>query len=349
MGNVLGQPVLEDGSDGWVVGRKAVYAGLRRAIEEVAFAAIVRAFDQLCSRWPDRPVEDGLKRFERATGLIIGDVAFGPDAKAVIPIAAGLLDVLLALAYEQGSGGLQTALNAQAKRYESQLRVAIRTVVEARFRCPTTSDLAGLLIHPEVGGLDVAQAARMLESVVLAGYGVPALALSWAVVLLDRHPAEGAEVSQEASDRAITSLNVSLPATTAAIQETLRLYPPTWLIGRRLNADAEISGQHFPAGHCFYMSSYITGRNERYFDNPRTFRPSRWLGGHLDSQLPRYVYFPFGAGSRICLGHMFAILELKALLAMLAREKFLCVVGPERVRINSKRGLRPVHLTLARR
>jgi cytochrome P450 len=348
MGDVLGEPVLEDANDGWVVGRRAVYAGLRRAIEQVAFAAIVQAFDRLCSEWPDQPVDDGLQRFEQATGLIIGKAAFGPDASAVIPIAAELLNILLALAYEQGSATLQTVLKTQAKHHDRRLQTAIGAIVESRAQCPTASDLASLLIHPEVGGLDVAQATRMLKSVMLAGYGVPALALSWALILLDRHPEEYATVGQEANDSTITAIHVSLPAANAVVQETLRLYPPTWLIGRRLNTEAEIGGRHFPAGHRFYMSSYITGRDGRYFHNPRTFKPSRWSGGQLESQLPRYVYFPFGAGPRTCLGHMFATLEVKVLLAMLVREKFLHVVDPERVRINSRRGLRPMHMTLAR-
>jgi cytochrome P450 len=341
--------VLEvDNDDDWAAGRKAVYVGLRRAIEELTFPAIARAFDQLCSEWPSGPVDDGLHRFERATGSIIGEVAFGPEAPYVLPFVAKLLGVLQAIANNQDSPSRQAALDSEAKRYERQLREAIRSVTAHRMQSRRNSDLASILTHPELGSLNADQATRMLESVVLAGYGVPALTLAWAIILLDRHPAEYEILRKEAAGCVIDAVDSPLSATHSAILETLRLYPPTWLIGRRLNVEVDLHGRHFQAGHCFYMSSYITSRTQHCFDNPRAFQPSRWYGGKLESQLPRYAYFPFGGGSRICLGNMFARLEIKILLAMLTREHALRVVNPEQVRINSKRGLRPVQLTLAR-
>jgi cytochrome P450 len=346
MSDALGDPILEDCAGDWDLGRKVVFAGLRRAIEGGVYTATARAFDRLFSRWPDGPVSDGLQRFERATGSIIGEIAFASDAEPVIAIAAQLLDRLLLVARIQYSPPRQAALNSQIKLLERTLQTSIRNLVMGRRKNPR-SDLASYLIDPALGNLDVNLATRMLESVLLAGYGVPALALSWAIVLLDRHPHEHSLVRREVDESAIEAGDNQLPLTRAAIQEALRLYPPTWLVGRRLNRSTVIRGRTFEAGHRFYMSSYIVSRDDRYFDNPHSFEPSRWTDDRT-ARLPRYVYFPFGAGSRICLGHLLATLEVKLLLALIMQDDSLKVAHPEEVRVDSKRGLRPVHLTLIR-
>jgi cytochrome P450 len=126
----------------------------------------------------------------------------------------------------------------------------------------------------------------------------------------------------------------------------LRLYPPTWLLARKLLRAEKVHGVQFRRGHAFYLSSFITGRDGRFFEQPRSFLPERWVSPAFRKQLPAYAYFPFGAGSRRCLGQHLATLEVSLLTAMLVREAELAVVNPGQVRLGTRRGLRPLNLTL---
>jgi len=102
------------------------------------------------------------------------------------------------------------------------------------------------------------------------------------------------------------------------VKETMRLYPPAWSVAREAARDVEIAGYRIPAGSKVVMSQWIMHRDERYYSNPRTFDPSRWLNGATQG-LPRYAYFPFGGGPRFCIGASFAMMEATLVLATIAR------------------------------
>jgi cytochrome P450 len=191
-------------------------------------------------------------------------------------------------------------------------------------------------------------ATRMLVSVMLAGHSVPAVALAWTALLLDKYPQEKQRIANEVKAAPIESVRTPLPMTSAAIQETLRLYPPTWLLARKLLRDGTVHGLQFRKGHTFYVSSFVTGRNCEYFEHPKAFIPRRWYYADSKKRLPSYAYFPFGAGSRPCLGQFLATFELKLLTALMVKELNLIVVDSDHVRLSAKRGLRPLHLTLLR-
>jgi cytochrome P450 len=100
------------------------------------------------------------------------------------------------------------------------------------------------------------------------------------------------------------------------VQESMRLYPPAWLLGREAVRDVEIGGVPISRGTIVLISQWVMHRDGRYFDRPLHFDPDRW-SGKMD--LPRFVYFPFGAGPRVCIGAAFATLECTVALAMIAR------------------------------
>ncbi len=107
-----------------------------------------------------------------------------------------------------------------------------------------------------------------------------------------------------------------LPYTRAIVQETLR--PPAWTIGRQSIRDCEIGGQHIPAGSIVLVSQWVTHHDPRFYADPLEFRPERWdeIEG---SPFPRYAFFPFGGGSRSCIGEHFAMTETIAVLSMITR------------------------------
>jgi cytochrome P450 len=112
----------------------------------------------------------------------------------------------------------------------------------------------------------------------------------------------------------------------AVVSETLRLYPPAYLIGREALRDLSIGGYAVRRGSTVLMSQYVVQRDRRWFDEPDSFLPERWLDGGLVRELPRFAYFPFGGGQRQCIGNTFAQVEANLLLGTLAQRVQLRLV-----------------------
>src|SRR5579884_469110 len=169
-------------------------------------------------------------------------------------------------------------------------------------------------------------------TLLLAGHETTALALTWAFTLLAQHPEASARLIEELR----TVLNGRPPTAEArprlvyaeqVILESMRLYPPAWAVSRTALADCEIAGHSIPAGATVLMSQYVVHRDPRFFPDPETFRPERWASGFART-LPRYAYFPFGGGPRICIGNTFALMEAVLVLATIAQQfRFTLVPG----------------------
>jgi cytochrome P450 len=98
------------------------------------------------------------------------------------------------------------------------------------------------------------------------------------------------------------------------IWESLRLYPPAWLISRKAIEDVSIGDYRIQKGETVMMSSYIMQRSEKYFSHAKEFLPERFKNGKVEG-VPEYAYFPFGGGPRVCIGNHFAIMEATLVLA----------------------------------
>jgi len=120
---------------------------------------------------------------------------------------------------------------------------------------------------------------------------------------------------------------LSAPTAKAVMAESLRLAPPVWVAPRRAIENVTIAGVDVPKGAHVLVSQYASHRNAALFSDPDTFRPERWEGG-FEASLPRGAYFPFGAGTRKCLGDQFALLESHIILMELARTARPVPVAP---------------------
>ena len=118
-----------------------------------------------------------------------------------------------------------------------------------------------------------------------------------------------------------------LKLTEAALLESMRLYPPVWSVGREALVDVDIGGYRMPKGSTFFMSQWVMHRDPALFDAPEQFRPERWAGD-AQRRLPRFAYFPFGGGPRICIGNRFAMMEATLILAVLA-QRFSFALTPD--------------------
>ena len=170
-----------------------------------------------------------------------------------------------------------------------------------------------------------------LVTLMVAGLDTTALALSWAFYLLSQNPAAVAALEEEVD----TTLGgrapgfAVLPRLSYAemiIKETMRLYPSAWLIGREAVKDCEIGGHRIKAGSSLIMSQWLKHRDPRYFRAAASFIPERWREEET-KQLPKFAYFPFGGGPRVCIGNSFAMMEAVLVLATVA-QKFRLTASP---------------------
>lgn len=199
-----------------------------------------------------------------------------------------------------------------------------RMIEERRAAGAGGSDLLSLLLrarHEDGGRMSDAQVRDEAMTLFLAGHETTAVALTWTWYLLGGYPdAERAlhvEIDEVLGDRPPTAADLPLlPRTERVLRESMRLYPPAWILGRTAVEDVVIGGVEVPAGATFLVSPWLMHRDPRFWDEPLAFRPERWEGR---GERPRYAYFPFGAGPRVCIGEPFAWMEGVLLLATIAR------------------------------
>ena len=160
-------------------------------------------------------------------------------------------------------------------------------------------------------------------TIFLAGHETTANALTWTWYLLSQHPQVEArfhaEIDQVLEGRLPTADDVpALRYTEMVLAEAIRLYPPAWITGRRCLVDYEVGSYRLPARSLVVMSQYLMHRDSRFFPDPERFDPERWLP-EMREMRPKFSYFPFGGGLRVCIGEGFAWMEGALVLATLAR------------------------------
>ncbi|MFZ3587725.1 cytochrome P450 [Bacillus sp. DJP31] len=167
---------------------------------------------------------------------------------------------------------------------------------------------------------------------VIAGHETTANVLSWIWFLLSQNPSVEKKFHEEI-DTVLNGENPTfgdvsqLPYTHQIFQEALRLYPAAWIILRQAKEDVQITGHTFPKGSSFLISPYVVHRIPLYFDQPESFLPERF-SKERSSSIPNYAYFPFGAGSRGCIGSQFAMMETILVMATIGQHYKLKLSQP---------------------
>jgi cytochrome P450 len=172
----------------------------------------------------------------------------------------------------------------------------------------------------------------------LAGQETTALTLTWTWYLLAQHPRVeqklASEWQQVLDGRTPTADQLQqLPYTAGVIAEAMRLFPPVYVIGREATRDLELGGYRVKRGYTVLMSQWVNHRDPEYFPEPEEFRPERWENG-LAKRIPKFAYYPFGGGQRMCIGSTFASIEAPIVLATVG-QRYRFTVDPEAV-INIK-------------
>jgi cytochrome P450 len=161
-----------------------------------------------------------------------------------------------------------------------------------------------------------------LMTFLLAGHETTSLALAWTWYLLSEHPHVEARLETELyttlSGRAAAYNDLgSLAYTRMVIEEALRLYPPAWGLSRQAIGPDQIGGYDLPGGWLVFIIPFVMHRLPAYWDEPEKFSPERFTPARSAARA-KFVYLPFGAGPRQCIGNQFAMVEAQLVLGTLA-------------------------------
>jgi cytochrome P450 len=167
-------------------------------------------------------------------------------------------------------------------------------------------------------------------TIFLAGHETTANALTWTLCLLASNPTVESRIidevvsiigSKNTDKKTIEFEDVSkLKYTEMVLMESMRLYPPSWAIGRQAIEDYIIDNKYVvPSGSVLVMSQYLVHRDSRYFSQPDQFCPERWTPD-FKKLIPRFSYFPFGGGPRACIGEPLAWIEGVIILATIIKD-----------------------------
>ena len=184
-----------------------------------------------------------------------------------------------------------------------------------------------------------------LMTFMLAGHETTANAMAWTWRNLSLNPEARErlfdEVDTVLGDRIPTMDDVDrLPWTKACVEESMRLNPPVWAVGRRPQRDVQIGGFDVPRNSAVFVLIAMVHRDPAVWENPEGFDPRRFLPGNGKDR-PRHAYLPFGVGRRVCVGQTFAMVEAVLLTAMIARRLAFDLPRGSRVRAEAAITLRP--------
>jgi cytochrome P450 len=225
---------------------------------------------------------------------------------------------------QAAAAGVQRGADQRGAGLRARLDAIVAKIIEARRAEPSADrgDVVSALLAAAAGpdGLTPAEVHDHVITLIMAGHETTANALSWTLYLLSSHPeaeqALHAELARLDGRRPGFEDLAGLTYTRAVIAESMRLYPPAWILSRTLTADADFGGWHAPAGTIVAVSPLLLHHDARWFPDPDRFDPSRWLDGRRDV-VPRHAYMPFGTGPRSCIGEQFAWAEATTALAVI--------------------------------
>ncbi|WP_161594600.1 cytochrome P450 [Marimonas lutisalis] len=327
---VFGQGLLSSDGDLWQHQRRLAAPHFTPRRVQDYDALIVSLARKAVDRWQDDTTFDVHPHMMNLMFRIVTSTMFDADAESEVEIMERALSLLLE---EMAHRFRRPVLipdwvplpsNRRYLKAIAEIDGVVNRLIRERRQNGIegrTDYLSSLMASQDANGqpLPDKQIRDEAVTVLLAGHETTALAMTWALYLLARHPDIQAEVTAEIAsvlgERDASSADVpELKLTQAVVMETMRLYPPGWMFGREATEDCEIKGYHCPKGTQILIAPWVLHRDPRYYETPDAFRPERWLDG-LAQRLPRYAFLPFGGGPRICIGNSLAMLETTLSLA----------------------------------
>jgi cytochrome P450 len=309
-------------------------------------------------RWRAGTTIDAHAEMMALTLAIVGKTLFDADVEneaaeigEAITTAFESFNVGFFLPFGQILQRLPLPATIRFRKARARLDATIYRLIDERRRTPTDrGDLLSMLLvaqdtEGDGGGMSDLQLRDEAMTIFLAGHETTANALTWTLYLLSQHPDVEARMHAEIDAALGARLPAAddlalLPYTRMVLAESMRLYPPAWIVGRRALAPFEAAGYTIPARSIVLACQYVMHRDPRWFPDPDRFDPERFAPDrHADR--PRFAYFPFGGGPRICIGEQFAWMEGVLALATIAQRWRLRLVPGHAVALQPIITLRP--------
>ncbi len=335
---VLGEGLLASEGQYWKQQRRMMQPAFQQS-RMAGFASVVRdSTAAMLRRWrerktPDEPIDISVEMARLTLEIVIAALFSGDlrsDADTLRESITGLMiDVGGLVSTEFGSPmKIRPARNAAFRETLATInRIVYAAIQDRRRRGSEGTDLLSLLLagRDEDGReLDPLQLRDEVVTLVFAGSETSSMMLGWTSYLLGIYPETEARVRAEADavlgGKAAQLADVAdLKFTRMVVEESLRLYPPVWVIFRKAMADAELGGYRVTAGSKVIVSPYAAHRNPRYWPDPARFDPGRF-SPEAAATRPRFAHVPFGLGKHICMGNALAMLEGQLVIAMVAQQ-----------------------------
>ncbi|WP_369192014.1 cytochrome P450 [Streptomyces sp. R08] len=299
----------------WMPERRSAWPGLNRTAAAMTDEPTVAILDAVITDGAGQDV-DVLTTMRTLTARTIAEYCFGADHAGVAELLHETVRATQAFAEASREFPAWLPLPRHRRYFRTyrRLTATLTGLVRERRASPSgrsRDDLLGFLLAGEPAP-SVDTVVSTLHSVLMGGHGVPAAALTSLVWELARRPGLVHDLRDEA-DGAQTG---GTPLAEAVVRETLRLYPPAWLMTRTAATATTLGAWSLGPGDDVLLNPYLIHRDPRWWPRPDEFDPTRWLAGQA---APGSAYLPFGAGPRVCLGATLTMRQLALTTSWLAR------------------------------
>ncbi len=353
---LVGKGLLTSDGELWRRQRRLAQPAFHRQRISAYGDVMVEYADRMVAGWQAGQVRDIHRDMMRLTLEIVVKTLFntdvsGPDADRVGRVLSEMVKPFASQATLRWilDNRLPTPTNRRFHKLVSEIDdIIYRIIAERRASGSDEGDLLSMLLsaHDEDGSqMTDRQLRDEVITLFLAGHETTALTLSFSWYLLAENPAAEQKFHDELDEvlggRLPTLADMGrLKYTELIAKESMRLYPPAYGVGREVIDDFELGGYRIPGKANLFMFPWALQRDSRFFNNPEAFQPERWTEA-FSASLPKYAYFPFGGGPRICIGNSFAMMEIVLLLATIGQRFKFSLLPDHPVTLLPAMSLRP--------
>jgi cytochrome P450 len=321
---VMGNGLITAEGDDWRWQRRLMQPAFHHTRLEKLDGLIVEAAQAMLDRWQEHyergePV-DIARQMASLTLTVTARALFGVNLGEQVNQVGEIVN-RAALLFEKPS-------NPALQQSAAEFRAVVDEIVqERRSDFQDTGDLLSsmMLARDETSGagMDDEQLRNQLGGLLLAGYETTANALTWTWYLLSQNLWAVERLRREV-DLALDGKTPRypdlerMPYLRQVLDESLRLYPPAWIIGRRALGEDSIGGYYVAPDTVLAISIYTLHRHPAFWENPNTFDPQHFAPKAVAGR-HKYAYIPFGGGPRQCIGNGFGLLEASLIMACVAQ------------------------------
>ena len=343
---VVGDGLITAEGEAWLWQRRLMQPAFHHTRLEKLDGLIVQATHEMLDRWEQNCQNDQTVDIAREMAALTLSVT----ARALFGVDLGERVKDIGEIVNRAATMFEKPSSPTVQQSALEFRAVVDDIIRARrenFRDGGDLLSSLMLARDEQNGqgMDDQQLSDQLMGLLLAGYETTANALTWTWYLLSENPWAGKKMREEVrralDGRAPTTADMeSIPYLRQVLDESLRLYPPAWMIGRRAIGEDLIGGYSVPPGTVIAICAYTLHRHPDYWEAPQVFDPDRFAAEY-NGKRHKFAYIPFGAGPRQCIGNTFGLLEASLILACVAQRYELRLAQGSEVQPQALFVLRP--------